>query len=100
MIARFLSRSHQESLPPISVSLSQGRMLEILCSTAASHRAATGRALEIGVLGGVSALSLHRGLVAAGHSEPEVVCLEISPHNARVARENFADARIAQNITV
>ncbi|MGB5723282.1 MAG: O-methyltransferase [Parasphingorhabdus sp.] len=67
-------------LPPIDVSMTQGRMLELL---ARAHRAEN--ILEIGTLGGYSAICLARGLGESG----KLVTLELEPDYAAVARQNI-----------
>jgi predicted O-methyltransferase YrrM len=50
--------------------------------------------LEIGTLGGYSALWLARALPADG----KLVTLELDPHHAEVARRNFLHAGVAERI--
>lgn len=67
-------------LPSIDVSTTQGRMLELLArSIRAKH------ILEIGTLGGFSAISLARGLGDGG----KLTTLELEPGYADVARKNI-----------
>ena len=70
-------------LPPIDVSMTQGRMLELL---ARANRAEN--ILEIGTLGGYSAIWLARGLGEGG----KLVTLELEPAYAIVARQNIENA--------
>lgn len=70
-------------LPPIDVSINQGRMLELL---ARANRA--DNILEIGTLGGYSAICLARGLGKGG----KLVTLELEPDYAAVARQNIDNA--------
>jgi predicted O-methyltransferase YrrM len=76
-------------LPPIQVSAAQGKLLYLLALTLGARRI-----LEVGTLGGYSALWLARALPAGGR----LVTLELDPHHAEVARRNFADAKIADRI--
>src|SRR5580704_10625912 len=69
-------------LPPIQVSAAQGKLLYLLALTLGARRI-----LEVGTLGGYSALWLARALPAGGR----LVTLELDPHHAEVARRNFAD---------
>jgi len=74
-------------LPAISVSPNQGRLLHIL---ALSHGARS--ILEIGTLGGYSAIWLARALPPGGR----LITLEADPHHAEVARANLARAGLAE----
>lgn len=76
-------------LPSIQVSASQGRLLQLLALAQNSRRI-----LEIGTLGGYSALWLVRALPPDGR----LVTLEVEPRHAAVARENFAKAGVAKQI--
>ncbi len=78
-----LAANAAAGLPPIDVSVPQGRMLELL---ARSNRAQN--ILEIGTLGGYSAICLARGLGEGGR----LVTLELEPDHARVARRNLENA--------
>jgi predicted O-methyltransferase YrrM len=76
-------------LPSIQVSASQGRFLQLLALAQAPRRI-----LEIGTLGGYSALWLVRALAPDGR----LVTLEVEPRHAAVARENFVRAGVAKQI--
>ena len=81
-----LLASADAGLPPISVSPSQGKLLHVLA------RAQGARAiLEIGTLGGYSAIWLARALPSGGR----LITLEASPRHAEVARANLARAGLA-----
>jgi predicted O-methyltransferase YrrM len=84
-----LATSATAGLPPIQVSPTQGRMLQLLATI---HGAKT--VLEIGTLGGYSTICLARGLVPGG----SVTTLEIDPTHADVARANFVRAGLADVI--
>lgn len=73
-------------LPPISVSPSQGKLLNLL---ALGQRAS--RILEIGTLGGYSAIWLARALPPGGR----LITLEAEPAHAHVARANLERAGLA-----
>ncbi|MEV3935910.1 O-methyltransferase [Glycomyces sp. NPDC049804] len=70
-------------LPPISVSPAQGKLLYLLAKTLGAKRV-----LEIGTLGGYSAIWMARALPKDGH----LVSLEYSPRHAEVASGNIARA--------
>jgi predicted O-methyltransferase YrrM len=73
-------------LPSIQVSAAQGKFLYLLALAQGARRI-----LEVGTLGGYSALWLARALPADG----QLVTLELNPHHAEVARQNFVNAKVA-----
>lgn len=83
--------SDAAGLPEIQVSAAQGKLLQLL----ATVQGATS-ILEIGTLGGYSAIWLARALPVDGR----LVTLEADPGHARVARANFAAAGLADRIEV
>ncbi|MGV9264210.1 O-methyltransferase [Kitasatospora sp. NPDC003701] len=70
-------------LPPIAVAPTQGKLLHLLALTRGARRI-----LEVGTLGGYSAIWLARALPADG----TLITLEIDPAHAAVARANLARA--------
>lgn len=70
-------------LPRIAVSAPQGKQLQLLAETLGARRI-----LEVGTLGGYSAVWMARALPADGR----LVTLEIDPAHADVARANLAAA--------
>lgn len=82
-----LANCERAGLPAIAVSPCQGRFLHLLARIAGARRV-----LEVGTLGGYSTIWLARALPPGG----VLVTLEIDPHHARVARENFALAGVDQ----
>ena len=83
--------SNAAGLPPIAVSMQQGKFL---CLLAGAIRAR--RILEIGTLGGFSAIWLARGAGPRGR----VVTLEYEPKHAEVARANLQRAGVADRVQV
>lgn len=82
-----LRDSAEAGLPAINVSPNQGKLLHLLA------RAQGARAvLEIGTLGGYSAIWLARALPAGGR----LVTLESDPMHAEVARRNITRAGLAE----
>jgi predicted O-methyltransferase YrrM len=75
--------AQRAGLPPISVSATQGKLLYLLAKTLGAKRV-----LEIGTLGGYSAIWMARALPKDGH----LVSLEYSPRHAEVASGNIARA--------
>lgn len=81
-----LARSRQAGLPGIQVSPNQGRMLWLLARAIGARMV-----LEIGTLGGYSAICLGRALPSVGR----LVTLEVDPRHAEVARANLAEAGLS-----
>lgn len=86
-----LAASADAGLPPISVSPTQGKLLQVLAQIAGARAV-----LEIGTLGGYSTLWLARGLAPGGR----IVTLELEPKHAAIARANFKRAALHQVIEV
>jgi len=74
-------------MPAISVSPTQGKLLELLAMTLRAKSI-----LEIGTLGGYSTIWLARGLASGG----KIITLEKEPKHADVARANIARAGFAE----
>ena len=91
VFADVLRRSDAAGLPAISVTASQGKLLALLASSIGARQA-----LEIGTLGGFSAIWIARALGPGGR----LVTIEAEPRHAAVARESFARAGIADRIDV
>ncbi|MGH8979613.1 MAG: O-methyltransferase [Acidimicrobiales bacterium] len=70
-------------LPSISVSPTEGRLLQLLVRATRARRV-----LEVGTLGGFSGIWMARGLDPGG----TLVTLEVDARHAAVARENFERA--------
>jgi predicted O-methyltransferase YrrM len=81
-----LEASRTGGLPEIAVSAPQGKLLCLLARSMGAKRI-----LEIGTLGGYSAIWLARALPPGGR----LISLEYSPHHAEVARANLARAGLA-----
>ncbi|HTT72607.1 MAG TPA: O-methyltransferase [Thermoplasmata archaeon] len=86
-----LRSSAAAGLPAIQVSPLQGKLLHLLARTAGARRI-----LEIGTLGGYSAIWLARALPPGGR----LVSLELDPKHAEVARANLARAGLADRVEV
>jgi predicted O-methyltransferase YrrM len=86
-----LETSVAAGLPAISVSPSQGKLLQILAQLVDASSI-----LEIGTLGGYSTIWLARGLRAGGY----LVTLEIDPKHADVARSNISRAGLSDIVEV
>src|ERR1700757_537957 len=83
--------SDAAGLPPIAVSMQQGKFLCLLAGAIQARRI-----LEIGTLGGFSAIWLARGAGPKGR----VVTLEYEPKHAVVARSNLRRAGVADRVEV
>jgi predicted O-methyltransferase YrrM len=86
-----LARNAAAGLPAIDVSAAQGKMLHLLARMASARRI-----LEIGPLGGYSAIWLARALPADG----KLTTLELDPNHAEVARANIAAAGLADRVEI
>jgi predicted O-methyltransferase YrrM len=82
-----LAASRAAGLPPIAVTAAQGKLLNLLARAMGARRI-----LEIGTLGGYSAIWLARALPPDGR----LISLEYSPKHADVARANLARAGLAE----
>ncbi len=78
-----LVRSAEAGLPDIQVAPNQGMLLNLLARLKGASRI-----LEIGTLGGYSAIWLARALPEGGR----MVTIEAEPRHARVARQNLSQA--------
>ena len=86
-----LAASDVAGLPPINVSPAHGKLLWLLARTLGAKRI-----LEIGTLGGYSAIWLARGLAPGGR----LITLEALEKHAAVARRNIARAGLADAVEV
>lgn len=86
-----LESSAEAGLRSINVSPNQGKFLHLLARIHGARRI-----LEIGTLGGYSAIWMARALPSSG----TLVTLEIDPVNAAVARANLARAGLASTASV
>ena len=85
-----LQNSIDNGLPDISCYPQQGKFLALLCRLMrVSH------ALEIGTLGGYSAIWL-----ASENPEMKVTSIEVNPDHARVARDNISHAGLSSQVEV
>lgn len=89
--ARVLAGCAAAGLPEIAVSPAQGALLHLLARARGARRV-----LEVGTLGGYSALWWARAVGPAGR----VVSLERDPDYARVARANLAEAGVGAVVEV
>ena len=86
-----LEASSAAGLPPIAVSVQQGKFLSLLAGAIGARSI-----LELGTLGGFSTIWLARGAGPQGR----VVTLEYEPKHAEVARGNLERAGVADRVEV
>ena len=86
-----LEASDAAGLPQIAVAPNQGKLLQLLAQAGGARRI-----LEVGTLGGYSAIWLARGLPQGGR----LVTLELNPRHAEVARDNLRRAGLEDRAEV
>ncbi|MGH2864659.1 MAG: class I SAM-dependent methyltransferase, partial [Solirubrobacteraceae bacterium] len=86
-----LQTSEDAGLPPIALTPAQGKLLHLLARV---HRSSS--ILELGTLGGYSAIWLARALPADGR----LITLELNAEYARVAAANIERAGLARTIKI
>ena len=86
-----LATSEKAGLPAISVSPTQGKLLQMLAQMLGARAI-----LEIGTLGGYSTIWLARGMSPGGH----LITLEVDPSHAAVAQQNFSSAGLQEVVEV
>ncbi len=90
-LAASRERAIAEGLPEVSVSPSQGKLMQMLARLAGARRI-----LEVGTLGGTSAIWLARALPAGG----KLISLELDKHHAEVARSSIEHAGLSEKIEI
>ena len=91
LLAELRAEAARAGLPPIAVSPDVGRLLQLLVRTTAARAV-----LELGTLGGYSAIWVGRALAPGGR----LVTVEIDPARAAFARGFLARAGLADRVTV
>lgn len=86
-----IQATNEAGMPAINITPGQGALLRMLARMVDAHAI-----LEVGTLGGYSAIWLARGLAAGGR----MISLEVSPKHAEVARANLARAGLAEVVEV
>jgi predicted O-methyltransferase YrrM len=86
-----LRDSEAAELPPVNVTATQGKLLQLLAQTQGARHI-----LEIGTLGGYSTIWMGRALPADGR----LISLEYNPKHAEVATRNLARAGLDKLVEV
>ncbi len=91
VLQRVRQRMAEHGVPAIHIKPEEGRFLQLLARACGARQA-----VEIGTLGGYSAIWIARGLLAGG----VLHTIEREPERARLARENLTLAGLADRVTV
>jgi caffeoyl-CoA O-methyltransferase len=86
-----LRESERGGLPSINVSATEGKLLQMLVEISGTRRI-----LEIGTLGGYSAIHFARALPDGG----TLLSLELDEHHAEVARRNVERAGLSDRVEI
>ena len=86
-----LRESEREGLPAINVSATEGKLLQMLVEISGTRKI-----LEIGTLGGYSAIHFARALPPDG----TLLSLELDGHHAEVARKNVERAGLSERVEI
>lgn len=91
VLADLREAADREGLPPIAVSAATGRLLQVLLTSINAERV-----LEVGTLGGYSAIWMARALPPAGR----LISIEINEHHAAFARRYVARAGLDDQVEI
>ncbi|HKW11919.1 MAG TPA: O-methyltransferase [Gemmatimonadaceae bacterium] len=91
LLASLREEADRTGLPPISVSADEGRLLQVLLTSIQARRV-----LEVGTLGGYSAIWMARALPENG----ELMTIEIEPKHAEFAKRYIERAGLADRIDI
>jgi caffeoyl-CoA O-methyltransferase len=91
LLVSLREEADRTGLPPIAVSADEGRLLQVLLASIGARRV-----LEVGTLGGYSAIWMARALPADG----ELVSIEIDPRHAEFARRYIERAGLSDRIEI
>lgn len=91
LLSSLREEADRSGLPPISIGSASGRLLQVLVRAISARRV-----LEVGTLGGYSAICLARALPDDG----EVITLEKDPAHAAFARRWIERAELADRVSV
>ena len=91
LLASLREEADRTGLPPIAISADEGRLLQVLLTSISARRV-----LEVGTLGGYSAICMARSLPNNG----KVLSIEIDPKHADFARKYVERAGLSDRIEV
>jgi len=91
LLASLREEAERSGLPAISISADEGRLLQVLLTTIGARRV-----LEVGTLGGYSAICMARALPSNGR----ILSLEIEEKHAQFARRYIERANLTDRIDV
>src|SRR4029079_18451649 len=91
LLATLREEAGLTGLPPIAISSDEGRLLQVLLTSINARRV-----LEVGTLGGYSAICMARALPPGGR----LLSIEINEHHATSARKYIERAGFADRIEV
>ena len=91
LLASLREEADRTGLPPIAISADEGRLLQVLLTAIHARRV-----LEVGTLGGYSAICMARALPPQG----QVLSIEIDERHAAFARKYIGRASLADRIEV
>lgn len=91
LLTELREEAKREGLPDIAISAEVGRLLQVLVRTTKALAV-----LELGTLGGYSAIWMARALAPGGR----LVTVELDPARAAFARRYFERAGLAEQVTV
>ena len=91
LLAALREEADRTGLPPISISADEGRLLQVLLTAIGARRV-----LEVGTLGGYSAICMARALPPGGR----VLTVEIEEKHAEFARRYIQRAELTDRIEV
>jgi caffeoyl-CoA O-methyltransferase len=91
LLASLREEAERSGLPSIAISADEGRLLQVLLTTIGARRV-----LEVGTLGGYSAICMARALPSNGR----ILSIEIEDKHAQFARRYIERANLADRIEV
>ncbi|MGH7619896.1 MAG: O-methyltransferase [Gemmatimonadaceae bacterium] len=91
LLASLREEADRTGLPPIAISADEGRLLQVLLTSISARRV-----LEVGTLGGYSAICMARALPPGGR----LLSIEINEQHAEFARRYVERASLADRIDV
>ena len=91
LLASLREEADRTGLPPIAISADEGRLLQVLLTSINARRV-----LEVGTLGGYSAICMARALPPGGR----LLSIEINEQHAAFARRSIDRANLGDRIEV